>query len=150
MVSPPPSAGGRRTAEATRRPGRVPAAIPGTQSPLARRWSCTTENAPKLIRRSEFGERDHGSVVFRPDCSTGPAYNSGMKIKLLAAAIATLSLVGGVFAFRAVTERADCPGKITCPLTSEVICADQCPLSSDAQAQAEVPDCCKAKTAAKP
>ena len=26
------------------------------------------------------------------------------------------------------TTRADCPGKITCPQTGEVICADQCPL----------------------
>ena len=27
----------------------------------------------------------------------------------------------------ATSERADCPGKITCPLTGEVICRDQCP-----------------------
>jgi hypothetical protein len=27
----------------------------------------------------------------------------------------------------AKSERADCPGKITCPLTGEVICRDQCP-----------------------
>lgn len=27
----------------------------------------------------------------------------------------------------ASSERADCPGKITCPLTGDVICRDQCP-----------------------
>ena len=27
----------------------------------------------------------------------------------------------------ASSERADCPGKVTCPLTGEVICRDQCP-----------------------
>ncbi|HUG68507.1 MAG TPA: hypothetical protein VMM76_12210 [Pirellulaceae bacterium] len=25
-------------------------------------------------------------------------------------------------------ERADCPGKLACPLTGEVVCKDQCPL----------------------
>ncbi len=51
-------------------------------------------------------------------------------------------------------ERADCPGKITCPLTGEQVCKDQCPLGaegvteaasgtvSDATAQAGVPSCC--------
>ncbi len=26
------------------------------------------------------------------------------------------------------TERLDCPGKIVCPLTGELICVDQCPV----------------------
>jgi len=64
-----------------------------------------------------------------------------MKKTLLCAALLTLSLVGGVFAYRAVSERADCPGKIICPITGQEICADQCPL--DKQPQAEVPSCCK-------
>jgi hypothetical protein len=25
------------------------------------------------------------------------------------------------------TDRADCPGKISCPLTGEILCRDQCP-----------------------
>jgi hypothetical protein len=24
-------------------------------------------------------------------------------------------------------ERADCPGKIVCPITGELVCADRCP-----------------------
>lgn len=34
----------------------------------------------------------------------------------------------GAFGFAgAKSERTDCPGKITCPLTGEVICRDECP-----------------------
>jgi hypothetical protein len=32
----------------------------------------------------------------------------------------------GAFA-RAASERAECPGKINCPVTGEIICRDQCP-----------------------
>jgi len=28
-------------------------------------------------------------------------------------------------------DRADCPGKIVCPLTGELVCMDRCPLGSD-------------------
>ena len=35
------------------------------------------------------------------------------------------------------TTRPDCPGKITCPQTGEVICADQCPLDK------AIPACCR-------
>jgi hypothetical protein len=45
--------------------------------------------------------------------------------------------------------RADCPGKIECPLTGEPICRDRCPLGTRskiaADAQAEVPPCCRGK-----
>lgn len=30
--------------------------------------------------------------------------------------------------FTRSTERADCPGKIECPLTGELVCRDKCPL----------------------
>jgi hypothetical protein len=40
--------------------------------------------------------------------------------------------------------RADCPGKIECPLTGEVICRDECPLDA-AAVESEVPPCCRAK-----
>ena len=30
-------------------------------------------------------------------------------------------------------DRADCPGKIICPLSGELVCEDQCPVGSDAQ-----------------
>lgn len=51
-------------------------------------------------------------------------------------------------------ERADCPGKITCPLTGEEVCKDQCPLgaegattavpeaASDVSTPSETPSCC--------
>lgn len=62
----------------------------------------------------------------------------------------------------ATAERADCPGKIECPLTGEQVCKDQCPLqesccagSSDtaehspqnasptAEGDKELPACCR-------
>ena len=41
--------------------------------------------------------------------------------------------------------RADCPGLIECPLTGELICADECPLANDAAKGADLPPCCKNK-----
>ena len=50
-------------------------------------------------------------------------------LKLAAMSVCGLVLAGasalGVVAD--ISERADCPGKITCPLTGEVICRDECP-----------------------
>lgn len=39
-------------------------------------------------------------------------------------ALATASALGIA---RAASERADCPGKVTCPATSEIFCRDQRP-----------------------
>ena len=33
----------------------------------------------------------------------------------------------------ASAERADCPGKIVCPLTGELVCIDQCPAGAGAK-----------------
>ncbi len=41
--------------------------------------------------------------------------------------------------------RADCPGLIECPLTGELVCADQCPLNSGAAQDETVPPCCQGK-----
>jgi hypothetical protein len=56
---------------------------------------------------------------------------------------AALLLAAGVGAYALGTarasrhaERADCPGKITCPLTGEEICKDKCPVGVEAQASA--------------
>ena len=47
--------------------------------------------------------------------------------------LAVVSALG----FAAVkSERADCPGKIVCPMTGELVCRDQCPL-----VDATRPDC---------
>ena len=46
--------------------------------------------------------------------------------------IAGLLLMLGVsvaaYGFSRAGERVDCPGKVLCPLTGEVVCKDQCPL----------------------
>ena len=71
-----------------------------------------------------------------------------MKKLILGGVVAGLLLAGGVFAYHVSKTRANCPGKIVCPLTGQVICADECPVAADETATAaEVPDCCKAKTA---
>lgn len=41
--------------------------------------------------------------------------------------------------------RADCPGLIECPLTGELICADQCPLNSGEAQDDAVAPCCRAE-----
>jgi len=45
--------------------------------------------------------------------------------------LAVVMVVGGLVAYSlassATSPRADCPGKIVCPLTGEEVCADQCP-----------------------
>lgn len=64
----------------------------------------------------------------------------------------TLGLVGGVAAVlgamafaKPTAERADCPGKIVCPLTGK----DRCPLGAqktDAKEDNSIPACCRAKS----
>jgi len=50
----------------------------------------------------------------------------------LAAAVVVGSLVAYSLAF-ASTQRADCPGTATCPLTGEKVCNDRCPLLDPAR-----------------
>lgn len=40
------------------------------------------------------------------------------------------------------TDRADCPGTIVCPLTGEAVCRDQCPLTDEARGASSVSPCC--------
>jgi hypothetical protein len=46
-------------------------------------------------------------------------------------------------------ERPDCPGKIICPLTGELVCRDRCPLGADAKTTADeasaLPACCRSR-----
>lgn len=69
-------------------------------------------------------------------------------------ALAVLALVGGGVAIASSgtsddvlkdPNRADCPGLIECPLTGELICADECPLANGEEADADVPPCCRDK-----
>lgn len=61
--------------------------------------------------------------------------------------IVVLALMIGstVFAYGIVTgaTRSDCPGKITCPLTGELVCKDECPLGEANETAPRVPDCCR-------
>lgn len=67
---------------------------------------------------------------------------------------AVLALIGGGVALAASgdsndlprdAQRDDCPGMIECPLTGELICADQCPLRKGEAVEDEVPPCCRDK-----
>jgi len=54
-----------------------------------------------------------------------------MKKTALWTAVAVLALTGSLFAYRFASAngaRTDCPGTISCPITGEEICRDECPL----------------------
>ena len=56
-----------------------------------------------------------------------------------------LALAGGSIAWTeafASGDRSDCPGKIECPLTGELVCADRCPLAAGAAKRETAPSCC--------
>lgn len=41
-------------------------------------------------------------------------------------------------------DRPDCPGRIVCPLTGKLVCKDRCPAEQDkSNAIAAVPSCCR-------
>ncbi len=44
-------------------------------------------------------------------------------------------------------SRPDCPGRIECPLTGEPVCRDRCPLGEQATADTEtaLPSCCQGR-----
>jgi hypothetical protein len=62
-------------------------------------------------------------------------------------ALATaLVLSSGLFAYqRGLTsgQRVDCPGKIVCPLTGQLVCRDRCPLHPIPSEGGPVPKCCR-------
>jgi hypothetical protein len=73
--------------------------------------------------------------------------------------VSAVGFVGGVATLvaaaaltRPAAERADCPGKIVCPVTGELVCIDRCPLNereADAAEPESPPACCRAKAGAK-
>lgn len=67
-------------------------------------------------------------------------------------AVASAVTVGGLAWATSASHRADCPGKIVCPLTGELVCKDRCPLANHptGDARTEVPECCRAKAAKQP
>lgn len=53
-----------------------------------------------------------------------------MRNRIVLGTVALLAAGSGLGAFALTngqTARADCPGKIVCPLTGELVCRDQCP-----------------------
>jgi hypothetical protein len=56
-------------------------------------------------------------------------------------AAVALGALGGMKLAASSAERSDCPGKIVCPLTGQLVCKDRCPLG----AGAEKPPCCQKK-----
>lgn len=61
------------------------------------------------------------------------------------AGVAAATAVAGYMASTPKAEREDCPGTIVCPLTGELVCADECPIKSGemtAAPVAEAPACC--------
>ena len=40
-------------------------------------------------------------------------------------------------------QREDCPGKIECPLTGELVCKDRCPAGQSDSEVASLPSCCR-------
>jgi len=52
-------------------------------------------------------------------------------IALIATTIAATSL-GAIGLVSQEQDRPDCPGKIVCPITGELVCRDRCPLGEQA------------------
>lgn len=64
----------------------------------------------------------------------------------MATAVTGVAAAGAVAAYIATkAEREDCPGKIVCPITGELICADQCPAKTVSLPVSEAPSCCAGK-----
>jgi len=64
----------------------------------------------------------------------------------LVAGVATV--LGAVAIAKPTADRADCPGKIVCPLTGELVCIDRCPAgaqTADAKEADSLPACCRAR-----
>ena len=77
---------------------------------------------------------------------------SRRSIMATATVAAAIGALGGCAATGEVAsaERPDCPGKIVCPITGELICADECPVGAGAKPDAalamnQTRPCCAAK-----
>ncbi len=59
---------------------------------------------------------------------------------IMSTAAGIVAVGAGVAAYNSgstQTERSDCPGKIVCPITGELICIDQCPAQEQSAAAPE-------------
>ncbi|MBI2839383.1 MAG: hypothetical protein HYX75_13795 [Acidobacteria bacterium] len=60
--------------------------------------------------------------------------------------LAGVLLAGGVSAVEYSKSRAarlDCPGKIVCPLTGNLVCRDRCPIKVEQKKGQGAPACCQ-------
>lgn len=93
--------------------------------------------------------RTNGIVPLKESTGHGAPQMKGSV--LMATAVTGVAAASAVAAYMASTpkaEREDCPGKIVCPITGELICADQCPAEvgkTVALPVSEVPSCCAGK-----
>ena len=57
------------------------------------------------------------------------------KLMIPIAIVAVVAIAATAYAVSSSssTDRTDCPGKIICPLTGELVCKDRCPLHDDAE-----------------
>lgn len=56
---------------------------------------------------------------------------------------AAITVTAYVVSFSSSTDRADCPDKIVCLLTGDLVCKDRCPVHDTDTAEAvEPPSCC--------
>jgi len=64
------------------------------------------------------------------------------KVSIPIAMLATVGLAVAAYAVnsRVSADRPDCPGKIVCPLTGQLVCKDRCPLGNN---DSEKPSCCQ-------
>lgn len=69
-----------------------------------------------------------------------------LKLMTLIAVIAAAAVAATAYTVPSSSsiDRADCPGKIVCPLTGELVCKDRCPLGKPQnEEQTLLPDCCR-------
>lgn len=73
-----------------------------------------------------------------------------MKVKALwsVGLLAVLTGAAGAYGLANTQDdaRIDCPGKIVCPITGELICSDECPVGDHPQpSENALPACCQSK-----
>ena len=63
---------------------------------------------------------------------------------VLIAMLAISVAAAGVALAAGSNSRSDCPGKIICPLTGELVCKDRCPFGAQKHTgSADLPVCCR-------
>ena len=79
---------------------------------------------------------------------TRPMYKKKVLVVVMVMAMASVALAasGLVLGNMTTAERADCPGKITCPLTGDPVCLDRCPVGAkQIKVESKQASCCLVK-----